>query len=130
MCALCVCLLCFYVGELSESDEDEESDDDNDSESPVACHTDMSSVSEDVESSGELDSSGSLTDSDVEPSKVETPEEPLPHTSKSKKDATLPGEKSKKIKKHKKRKKEKGDSKKKKKSGDKKLKTKKLKSVK
>lgn len=132
----CSCL--FYVGELSDSDDDEDSDDEN--ESSVTSQADVS-VSEDVESTGELDTS----DSDVEPSKDEAAEETLPHGSKTKPDPKVPSEKSTKTKKHKKHKKEKGDSKtksggkkksgakkksgEKKKSGSKKLKTKKLKSI-
>jgi len=120
---LCVFVCLFYAGELSESDEDEDSDDGTGNESPVTSHTDVS-MSEDVESTGELDTSGSLTDSDVEPSKDEMLDETLPPASKSKKDP----KKSTKNKKHKKHKKEKCDSKKK--SGGKKLKTKKLKTKK
>ena len=112
----------FSAGELSESDEDEDDDDTDDgTELSAANPTDLS-MSEDVESTGELDSS----ESDGEPSKDEAPEETVSPANKSEKDTSVLGEKSKK--KHRKRKKEKADSKKK--SGSKKLKTKKLKSVK
>jgi len=119
------------AGELSDSDEDEDSDDSTVLSDAVDPHVPML---KDVDSSGELDSSGSVSDSDVEPSKENqvpkeaVTEEAMSNLAKVEKDGKSSGDKSKKSRKHRKHRKEKGDGKKK--SGSKKLKTKKLKSVK